>query len=128
MPETGVLTTTEAAGVFREVASFQAAINDLLFAGFDHADINVLAHEDTVASRLGRKYGSTAEFEDIPKCRGSALYRPKRSATRKVAVIGTGVYVPAIFGSLAVVASGGTMLGACNPSYFRVFPYSRELS
>ena len=53
MPETGVLTTTEAAGVFREVASFQAAINDLLFAGFDHADINVLAHEDTVRQGSG---------------------------------------------------------------------------
>ena len=32
----------------------QAAIDDLLSAGFDHADINVLAPEDRVASKLER--------------------------------------------------------------------------
>jgi len=83
MPETGVLTTTEAVGVFSEVASFQAAIDDLLFAGFDHADINVFAHEDTVASRLGHKYGSTAEFEDNPEVpRMTARPRPSAATGR----------------------------------------------
>jgi hypothetical protein len=113
MPETNsVLTTTEAVAVFSEVASFQAAIDDLLFAGFDHADINVLAHEDTVASRLGRKYASTAEFEDNPEVPRIGFVPAETIGDAEGAVIGTGVYVPAIFGSLAVVASGGTMLGA----------------
>jgi hypothetical protein len=57
---------TEAVAVFHDVKSFQAAIDDLLSAGFDHADINVLAHEDTVTSKLGPSYKSAAEFEDDP--------------------------------------------------------------
>jgi hypothetical protein len=69
------LTKTEAVAIFHDVQSFQAAIDDLLLAGFDHVDINVLAHEDTVTSKLGRGYKSTA---------GSALCRARRSAMRKV--------------------------------------------
>jgi len=61
------LTKTEAVAIFHDVQSFQAAIDDLLLAGFDHVDINVLAHEDTVTSKLGRGYKSTAEFEDNPE-------------------------------------------------------------
>ena len=60
-------TGTEAVAVFHEIHSFQAAIDDLLLAGFDHGDINVLAHEDTVKTKLGREYQSTAEFEDNPE-------------------------------------------------------------
>jgi hypothetical protein len=58
---------TEAVAVFHDVTPFQAAIDDLLSTGFDHADINVLAHEDTVRSTFGSTYRSTAEFEDDPE-------------------------------------------------------------
>jgi hypothetical protein len=58
---------TEAVAVFHDVESFEAAIDNLLAAGFDHADINVLAHEDTIASKLGPTHVSTAEFEDDPE-------------------------------------------------------------
>jgi hypothetical protein len=113
MPETDInFTNTEAVAVFNDVESFQAAIDDLLLARFDHADINVLAHEDTVASKLGRKYGSTAEFEDNTEAPRIGFVPIETIGDAEGAVIGAGVYVPAIIGSLAVVASGGTMLGA----------------
>ena len=105
-------TETEAVAVFDDVPSFQAAIDDLLMAGFDHGDINVLAHEDTVTSRLGREYQSTAEFEDNPEAPRIGFVPDESIGGAEGAVIGAGVYLPAIFGSLAVVASGGTMLGA----------------
>jgi hypothetical protein len=55
MPEADYISSkTEAVAVFHDVPSFQAAIDDLLSAGFDHADINVLAPEDRVASKLER--------------------------------------------------------------------------
>jgi hypothetical protein len=53
--------------VFHDVKSLQVAIDDLLSADFDHADINMLAHEDTVTSKLEPSYKSTAEFEDDPE-------------------------------------------------------------
>jgi hypothetical protein len=107
-----ISTQTEAVAVFHDVSSFQAAIDDLLLAGFDHGDINVLAHEDTVTSKLGREYKSTAEFKDNPEAPRIGFVPEETIGDAEGAVIGAGVYVPAIAGSLAVVASGGTMLGA----------------
>ncbi len=102
----------EAVAVFHDVQSFQAAIDDLLLAGFDHADINVLAHEHTVKSKVGREYRSTAEFEDDPEAPRIGYVPEETIGDAEGAVIGAGIYLPAVFGSLAVVASGGTMLGA----------------
>ena len=105
-------TETEAVACFHDIQSFQGAIDDLLLAGFDHGDINVLAHEDTVTSKLGRRYSSTAEFEDDPEVPRIGFVPDETIGDAEGAVIGAGVYAPAIVGSLAVVASGGTMLGA----------------
>jgi hypothetical protein len=53
MPEAAYSSNmTEAVAVFHDVKTFQAAIDELLLAGFDHADINVLAQEDTNAKHL----------------------------------------------------------------------------
>ena len=105
-------TQTEAVAVFHDVNSFQAAIDDLLLAGFDHGDVNVLAHEHTVKSQLGREYQSTAEFEDNPEAPRIGFVPVETIGDAEGAVIGAGMYLPAIAGSLAVVASGGTLLGA----------------
>jgi len=57
MPEAAYSSNmTEAVAVVHDVETFQAAIDELLLAGFDHADINVLAQEDTIASKLGPAY------------------------------------------------------------------------
>ena len=102
---------TEAVAVFHDVESFEAAIDNLLAVGFDHADINVLAHEDTIASKLGPTHVSTAEFEDDPEVPRIGYIPNETIGNAEGAVIGAGVYVPAMFGGLAVAASGGTLLG-----------------
>jgi hypothetical protein len=112
MPEAAYSSVmTEAVAVFHDVDSFQAAIDDLLSAGFDHADINVLAHEETIAAKLGSTYKSTAEFEDNPEVPRIGYIPNETIGDAEGAVIGAGVYVPAMFGGLAVAASGGTLLG-----------------
>ena len=112
MPEAAYTSAmTEAVAVFHDVTPFQAAIDELLTAGFDHADINVLAHEDTVTSKLGSTYRSTAEFEDNPEAPRIGYIPDETIGNAEGAVIGAGVYVPAMVGSLAVAASGGTLLG-----------------
>jgi hypothetical protein len=102
---------TEAVAVFHDVESFHAAIDDLQPAGFDHADINVLAHEDTIRSKLGPMCKSTAEFEDDPDAPRIGYIPNETIGNAEGAVIGAGVYLPAMFGGLAVAASGGTLLG-----------------
>ncbi len=42
----------EAVGVFMDEKSYQAAVDDLLSSGFDHADISLLAAEPTVQQKL----------------------------------------------------------------------------
>jgi hypothetical protein len=112
MPEAAYSSNmTEAVAVFHDVETFQSAIDELLLAGFDHADINVLAQEDTIASKLGPAYSSTAKFEDDPEAPRIANIPNETIGNAEGAVIGAGVYVPAMFGSLAVAASGGTLLG-----------------
>jgi hypothetical protein len=102
----------EAVAVFHEVPSFQAAIDDLLSAGFDGADLNILAHEDAIAAKLGRSYTSTKEFMDDPDAPRIGYVPDETIGDAEGAVIGAGIYVPAIVGSLAVVATGGTLLAA----------------
>ena len=84
------LTGTEAVAVFHDVSSFQAAIDDLLLAGFDHGDINVLAHKDTIDSKLGREYWSTAEFEDNPEAPRIGFVPVETIGDAEGAVIGAG--------------------------------------
>jgi hypothetical protein len=112
MPEAAYSSNmTEAVAVVHDVETFQAAIDELLLAGFDHADINVLAQEDTIASKLGPAYASTAKFEDDPEAPRIAYNPNETIGNAEGAVIGAGVYVPAMFGSLAVASSGGTLFG-----------------
>ena len=106
---------TEAVAVFHDVKPFQAAIDDLLSAGFDHADIAVLAHEDTVTSKLGSTYRSTADFEDDPEAPRIGYIPDETIGNAEGAVIGAGVYVPAMLGSLAVAASGGSAFSPRRP-------------
>jgi hypothetical protein len=103
---------TEAIAVFDDAQSFQGAIDDLLSSGFDIADINVLAHEDAVRTKLGRAYKSTTEFMDDPDAPRIGYVPAETIGDAEGAVIGAGIYVPAIVGSLAVAATGGTLLGA----------------
>lgn len=103
---------TEAVAVFHEVPAFQAAIDDLLVAGFDSADINVLAHEHAITAKLGRPYTSTKAFMDDPEAPRIGYVPEETIGDAEGAVIGAGIYVPAIVGTLAVVVSGGTLLGA----------------
>ena len=113
MPEEAYSSSrTEAVAVFHDVPSFQAAIDDLLLAGFDSAEINVLAHEAAIRTKFGRAYTSTRELMDDPDAPRIGYVPDETIGDAEGAVIGAGIYIPAIAGSLAVVASGGTLLGA----------------
>ena len=61
----------EAVGVFKSAETLQDAIDDLLIAGFDRAQLSLLAAEHTVDEKLGHKYRRVTELEDeaaVPRC------------------------------------------------------------
>lgn len=108
--KSGVL--TEAVAVFHDVRTLQAAIDDLLTHGFDHAELSVLASEATVERTLGRRYASTTELEDDPAVPRTGYIPAESLGDAQGMLISTAAYFPAIAGCLAAVFSGGTLLGA----------------
>jgi hypothetical protein len=103
---------TEAVGVFHDADSLQAAVDELLSRGFDRAELSVLAGHDTVARTLGRDYRDARELEDDPAVPTTAFVPRETLGDAEGAVIGTFLYLPAVIGTVAVVASGGTLAAA----------------
>ena len=56
----------EVAGVFRSRDALDAAVDALLLAGFDRADIDLMAGLDAVREKLGGVYVPVEELPDVP--------------------------------------------------------------
>ena len=105
-------TFTEAVAIFHDAQSRHATVDELLTSGFDHAELSVLACEQTIREKLGHNYKSTADFED-DRDAPRVEYVPDESiGSTQGGIIAAVGYLAAVFGLLAVVASGGTLLGA----------------
>jgi hypothetical protein len=105
-------TQTEAVAVFHDAEALQGTIDELLTAGFDHAEISVLANEQAIRDKLGHDYTSTAELEDDPDVPRVEYLPEENFGNAQGGIIATAAYFPAVIGSLVVVSSGGTLLGA----------------
>jgi hypothetical protein len=99
----------EATGVFRSRGDLEAAVSALLLAGFDRADIDILADAETVRQRLRTIYVAREEMADVP-------YVPRRAFMARedvaLAIAGVGgilIYIGATLTALGVIASGGAL-------------------
>tara|TARA_R110002167_G_scaffold160884_2_gene357040 strand:- start:352 stop:897 length:546 start_codon:yes stop_codon:yes gene_type:complete len=107
-----VATVREAVGVFNDADTMQAAIDELLSAGFDRAELSLLAGEPAVREKLGHMYVRVEEVEDDPKVARTAYVSPESLGDAEGAVIGGLLYVGAVTAAGAVVASGGALAAA----------------
>lgn len=99
----------EVAGVFRSPDALDAAADALLRAGFDRADIDLMAHPDTIREKLGGVYAPAEELADVPDVPRHAFVAHEDVATTTALVAGTLSYIGAAAAALGVVASGGTL-------------------
>lgn len=99
----------EAVGVFDDPRALEAAVDELQLSGFDRADISLLASDEAVSQRLGHRYRQVEELEDESRVPQAAYVEHESVVTGEAAAIGVLGYVGVIVGSLAVVASGGTL-------------------
>ncbi len=104
-------TFTEAVAIFHDAQSLQATIDELLTNGFDHAELSVLASEQAIRDKLGHDYKSTADLEDDPDAPRGDYVPDEIIGSAQGGIIAAAGYFPAVIGLLAVVASGGTLLG-----------------
>jgi hypothetical protein len=113
MGEPGVLDwvkVREVAGVFGSRAAAQPAVDDLLLAGFDRADIDTVAEGQRLRERIGETPVPAVELADVSHAPRQEFVAPEDTAgVFAVCVALTGCF-GAIIGAIVVVASGGTTL------------------
>lgn len=111
-PEQATNTIREAVGVFQAAEQLQSAVDDLLSAGFDQAEVSLLAAEPAVEEKLGHKYQRPAELEDEAAVPRRAYVSTEALGDGEGGLIGGLLYVGAVAAAGAIVASGGTMAAA----------------
>ncbi len=99
----------EAVGVFHDETSLQAAVDDLLTAGFDRSHMSLLASERAVAEKLGHLHARVQELEDDPAVPTAAFVDCDSRTEGKAALAGALAYVGAAAASGAILLSGGTI-------------------
>jgi hypothetical protein len=102
----------EVAGVFGSRGELDAAIDALLLAGFDRADIDIIADLDEVQKAIGPVYVASEELADISRVPRRPVTAPE-DVGGPVAVV-AGVVATAAAGATAfvVVRSGGETMTA----------------
>jgi outer membrane lipoprotein SlyB len=108
----------EVAGVLRSREALEDTVEALLLAGFDRADVDVMAGADTVREKLGGTYVAVTELADLPQA-------PRRAFVAKHEMVGALAgaaalltYIGATAAALAVVASGGAVALAAAAAAF----------
>lgn len=103
---------SEAVGLFHSAREMQSAVDELLSSGFARMDLSVMATEEAIEKKLGHAYTSVRELEDTPDVPTTAFVPRETLGDIEGAVFGAFLYIPATVGTLAVVASGGTLAAA----------------
>ena len=99
----------EVAGVLRSRDELEVAVDALLRAGFDRADIDLMAGLDAVVEKLGGIYAPAQELADVPEAPRRAFLAREDVTIPLVGAAGILTYVGAIAAAFGVVASGGAL-------------------
>ncbi len=103
----GKMTVREVTGVFASRTAASPAVDDLLMAGFDRAEIDVLA-DGQQPQRVGQAAIPAVELADVPDAPRQEFVTPEDTAgvfAVCVAVVGS---LGAMIGAIGIIASGGT--------------------
>lgn len=102
-------TMTEAVAVFHDAEAMQAAVDDLLTHGFDHAELSVLANNHPVSRQLAERKVTVADFEDDPSAPRAPYVANESFGDAEGGMIAACVYVPVIAAAAAVASTGGSL-------------------
>jgi hypothetical protein len=95
----------EVTGVFHSREALETAVGALLEAGFDRADIDIMAGVDAVVEKLGGIYAPAHVLAEAPQAPRQA-YRAREDVTVPLAgAAGILTYIGATAAALGVVAS-----------------------
>lgn len=112
--ESNVLETVrvrEVVGVVTNQEALDRLVTDLTSAGFDRADIDLMASQDTVFQKL-HDYVDPATAAEIPDVPRRELITRDDALTSSALVFGTLIAIGTLGAALPVVASGGALATA----------------
>ncbi len=95
-PQRAARTVHEAVGVFHDRDAFLDAVDELMSAGFDRAELNLLAGERAVQQKLGHAYQKVQDLEDDATVPRVAFVGPHSLAEGRTAIIGGLAYLGAV--------------------------------
>ena len=99
----------EVVGVFHDAQKLEAAAHALIAAGYSEKQLSILGDKKAVAERLGHHFESVEVMEDDPRVpQDIFVFKEDRQAAEAVA-IGLPLYIGAMGGAAAMVASGGAL-------------------
>lgn len=98
----------EVAGIFHSVDPLETAGEDLLLAGFDRSDVDVIAPPDVVSRKLGAASIAipAEDLADVPGVPREPFFSDDDVDTMKVVVVSTLGSIAAVFTALVLFLSG----------------------
>jgi hypothetical protein len=102
----------EVAGVFSSRGELDAAVDALLLAGFDRADIDIIADPDEVLKALGPVHVAAEELADMGRVPRQPFLTPEDITGSTAVVMGIFAAAGAGAATYVVVASGGGTIAA----------------
>jgi hypothetical protein len=95
----------EVVGIFPSFAALEAAIDELLLAGFDRCELSLLARQDS-----GVNGESAVQLADDPYCKRTDYYCSEALGDAQGSMIGGFALVPALATAAGAAASGTGIL------------------
>lgn len=99
----------EVVAVFHTPDTLETAVEALDAAGFQQTSLSIMADERAVAEKLGHRFQPIADLEDDGNVPRRTFVGKADRAVEGGAAIGLPLYIGAMAGAVAVVASGGAL-------------------
>jgi hypothetical protein len=99
----------EAVGVFDSFQALQAAMYDLLIAGFSRHDISMLGATDAMERTLGKRFWRSAELEDDPHAPRASFVSEEAIGEFEGAVAGGFFFLGSVIAMLAMLTPASTV-------------------
>lgn len=105
-------TIREAVGIFVDARTLRRAIDELTAAGFENAELGLVAGDFSVKQKLGHLFSETNKNADDPDAPRTAFVASESVGDTPRALLGGALTVGAVIAGGAVVASAGVLGGA----------------
>ncbi|MGB5560386.1 MAG: hypothetical protein WBN04_20525 [Paracoccaceae bacterium] len=104
-----VIEVPEAVGVFTSVETLQAAVYDLMLAGFSRHDISLLGDIETLKTKLGDAYWQSKELEDDPTAPRAAFVSEEAIGELEGGIAGGFFFLGSYIAMLALLTPASTL-------------------